>query len=263
MEYQEKFSAYVVIPAYILFDKELSDKAKLLYGLISSMCNHKGYCWATNAVFMRYLGAGSTKTPERLLKELGNRGYIQILDGQGGRGVTRKIYLTNFLQINLDKNVAVNLLANFSQANRDINVLVSPDKNVAANPDKNVGENNINNNNTPYSPPKGGSKALKRKVDGTVQLTPAQEDTFAMFWDAWPKKTDKQKSRERWVRLDPDEKLLQDILCAIERQKESRQWQDKQFIPSPAKWLLNRKWEDEADPPGENKAKNQEVQFLE
>lgn len=263
MENQQNFSAYVVIPSYILFDMELPDKAKLLYGLISSMCNHKGYCWATNAVFMRYLGARSTKTPERLIKELKDRGYIQILDGQGGRGITRKIYLTNFLQINLDGNVAVNLLANFSTVNRDINVLANPDRNVAANPDRNVGENNINNNNTPYSPPKGVGKISKRKIDGTVQLTPAQESTFAMFWDAWPKKTDKQKARERWARLNPDKKLLQDILAAIERQKTTRQWQDKQFIPSPAKWLLNRKWEDETDPPTGNQTKSQEVQFLE
>lgn len=244
MDNQEKFSAYVVIPAYILFDKELSDKAKLLYGLISSMCNHKGYCWATNAVFMRYLSVESTKTPQRLLRELRERGYIQVVDGQGGKADARQIYLTNFLPCTPDRNVQS-----------------TPDKNVPGTPDKNVLQNNININNTPYSPPKEGSKKLRRNSDGVVRLTEQQERTFAAFWTAWPKKTDKQKARERWFRLNPDEKLLEDILSAIARQKASPQWRDVQFIPGPAKWLLNRKWEDEAESPV--RTENTEVNWLE
>lgn len=43
---------YWFIPNVVLFNNELSDKQKLLYCLISSLCAEKGYCWATN----EYLG---------------------------------------------------------------------------------------------------------------------------------------------------------------------------------------------------------------
>ena len=241
MDNVENFSAYVVIPSYVLFDKKLSDKAKLLYGLISSMCNHKGYCWATNQTLMRFLGAESDRTLRRLLKELVEQGHIVVADNQGGRGVRRKIYLANFIPQNPDKNDRAN-----------------PDKNVRANPDKNVRQNNINNNNTPYSPPEGQSenpeksmeekpkkKRIKRSPDGVVQLSPELEESFARFWAAWPKPVDKQKARERWDNLHPDESLLQEILTAIERQKQTPQWQHVRYIPGPARWLLNRMWEDE------------------
>lgn len=43
---------YWFIPNVVLFNNELSDKQKLLYCLVSSLCAEKGYCWATN----EYLG---------------------------------------------------------------------------------------------------------------------------------------------------------------------------------------------------------------
>lgn len=237
----ENFSAYVVIPSYVLFDKKLSDKAKLLYGLISSMCNHKGYCWATNQTMMRFLDTQTDRTVQRMLRELVDQGYIIVTGNQGGRNTRRKIYLTNFVPQNPVKNVGVN-----------------SDKNVTVNPDKNVTQNNININNTPYSPPEGQrenpeesmeekpkKKRIKRSPDGVVQLSPELEESFAQFWEAWPKKTDKQKARERWARLHPDDNLLEEILAAIERQKQTPQWQHLQYIPGPARWLLNRMWEDE------------------
>lgn len=44
-----------------------------------------------------------------------------------------------------------------------------------------------------------------------------------------------------------DEQLLNDMLSAIKKQMNSKQWQDKQFIPNPATWLNQCRWEDEID----------------
>jgi len=49
---KKEFSTYSVIPTEIMLSKELSSTSKVLYGLISSLTNEKGYCWASN----KYLG---------------------------------------------------------------------------------------------------------------------------------------------------------------------------------------------------------------
>ena len=47
-----------------------------------------------------------------------------------------------------------------------------------------------------------------------------------------------------------DDELLDVILTAIERQKASDQWtkDNGQFIPHPATWLNQKRWEDETIP---------------
>ena len=72
-------------------------------------------------------------------------------------------------------------------------------------------------------------------------------DLFSKFWDAYPKHIAKQSAVKAFEKLKPDEKLLEAMLKAIELQKESKQWEkdDGAFIPYPATWLNQRRWEDE------------------
>ena len=77
-------------------------------------------------------------------------------------------------------------------------------------------------------------------------------DLFNQFWTAYPKHIAKQSAVKAFEKLKPDEKLLEAMLKAIEMQKESKQWEkdDGAFIPYPATWLNQRRWEDEL-PQGE------------
>ena len=72
-------------------------------------------------------------------------------------------------------------------------------------------------------------------------------DLFNRFWDAYPKHIAKQSAVKAFEKLKPDEKLLEAMLKAIARQKESKQWEKDggAFIPYPATWLNQRRWEDE------------------
>ena len=68
---------------------------------------------------------------------------------------------------------------------------------------------------------------------------------FDEFWKAYPRHTAKEKAVKAWGKVDSS--LLPEILEAIEKQKQSSQWQrDKgQYIPHPATWINQKRWEDE------------------
>ncbi len=84
-----KPSYYAIIPANVRYDSDISPNAKLLYGEITSLCNQKGYCWATNEYFSKLYGV-SDRTIRNLLKQLNDKNYIkiEIKDNQ-----SRKIYI--------------------------------------------------------------------------------------------------------------------------------------------------------------------------
>lgn len=76
-------------------------------------------------------------------------------------------------------------------------------------------------------------------------------DLFARFWTAYPRKAGKGAAERAFQKCRPDVRLLTAMLDALEAQKRSGQWQreDGRFIPHPATWLNQRRWEDEPEPP--------------
>ncbi len=75
---------------------------------------------------------------------------------------------------------------------------------------------------------------------------------FESFWGAYPRKTAKPAALKAWGKLAPDAGLVALILAALDRHRASEQWRRDggQFIPHPATWLNQRRWEDELPPPG-------------
>lgn len=73
---EEKPNYYAVIPADVRYDKDLTDKAKLLFGEISALSNKNGYCYASNKYFADIYEI-SQATTKRLLKQLEDKEYIK------------------------------------------------------------------------------------------------------------------------------------------------------------------------------------------
>ena len=73
-------------------------------------------------------------------------------------------------------------------------------------------------------------------------------ELFAVFWDAYPRKTSKGSAEKAFAKINPNEQLVGRMRAAIERAKTSDQWRKENgtFIPYPATWLNARGWEDEA-----------------
>jgi hypothetical protein len=77
------------------------------------------------------------------------------------------------------------------------------------------------------------------------------DESFQRFWSAYPKKIAKVEAQKVWLKLKPTPELVEQIIAAVERQKQTRQWQKDggQFIPHPTTWLSQKRWEDELPEP--------------
>ena len=71
---------------------------------------------------------------------------------------------------------------------------------------------------------------------------------FAAFWAAYPRKVGKEAARRAFAKVPKEAWPL--LVPAVNAQKLSRQWQKDggQYIPNPATWLNQGRWEDEAGP---------------
>jgi hypothetical protein len=84
--------------------------------------------------------------------------------------------------------------------------------------------------------------------------SPLQDRLFERFWNAYPRKTGKGAARKVWSRLKPGTELVDRMLVSVAAQKRSAQWLEGngKFIPHPATWLNQERWEDEPEPgPGQ------------
>ena len=68
---------YSILPAYIRYDEKLTDKAKLIFSEITSLCNANGECYVQNKYFENQYSL-SERTVTRIISLLKNRGYIEI-----------------------------------------------------------------------------------------------------------------------------------------------------------------------------------------
>jgi hypothetical protein len=77
----------------------------------------------------------------------------------------------------------------------------------------------------------------------------SENESFDLFWSAYPKKVGKKKAESCWAKIRPDTNLLANILNSLDRQKKSPQWTKDggQFIPHAATWLNQERWNDEVD----------------
>jgi hypothetical protein len=75
-----------------------------------------------------------------------------------------------------------------------------------------------------------------------------KNDRFEQFWQIYPRHEVKVKARQVFERINPDDDTLKAMLQWIGQAKYSKQWQSPHFIPHPATWLNQRRWEDDVPP---------------
>lgn len=76
-----------------------------------------------------------------------------------------------------------------------------------------------------------------------------QEQRFERFWNAYPKKVGKAEARKAWKKAKITSEIFEKVLTAIEAGKAAEQWQREggRFIPNPATWINQGRWDDELE----------------
>lgn len=70
---------------------------------------------------------------------------------------------------------------------------------------------------------------------------------FDEWYKAYPRKSNRGQAEKAWLKLQPDDTLIDTMLRAVEIQKKSADWTKDggTFIPHPGTWLNNKRWLDE------------------
>ena len=114
----------------------------------------------------------------------------------------------------------------------------------------------VTNDNESKSKSKSKSKSIKENVE-EKNITPIppkddeklltdSEKMFLEFWEAYPKKRDKQGCERAFKRIPKLKEVFPAIMKALEIQKQSEQWTKArgQYIPNPLTYIHQERWLD-------------------
>jgi hypothetical protein len=191
--------------------------------------------------------AGDTGIDIPRVKELLANGLKNVLYDEA----TRHVFVRNFHRYNAGgspKLIETSILNDFSHSQetylwndflvtyQEFNGKITP---LVPNPKCN-----------PISKPNPNRTVCKRLAKG-FQTAVVPGNSFATFWEAYPRKVGKQDAQKAFAKVSPDETLLAVMLAAIEKAKQTEGWQKEKgkYIPHPATWLNGKRWDDEIGEP--------------
>lgn len=179
---------YAIIPAIVRYDNQLNGNAKLLYGELTALANERGYCWATNQYFASLYNV-SKRTIISWMKQLEKRKYIkiQVFYKPDSKIVDRRhIYILPFPT---DTEFYTPSEENF----------ITYGKNHHEGGEENFttpGEENFTENNTLLNNTENNTKNKKNSVEPSSTMP----ELFEKVWQTYPKKTNKKKAREQFLK---------------------------------------------------------------
>lgn len=96
---------------------------------------------------------------------------------------------------------------------------------------------------------RGGEKSSPNNIDNNIDNIYSanfdKNEAFKRFWDLYPRKTNKKKAKDSFVKKCTDENILNKMINAVINQKKTEQWQNIKYIPHATTWLNGERWEDE------------------
>ncbi len=69
------------------------------------------------------------------------------------------------------------------------------------------------------------------------------EEQFKQFWLEYPRKVSKLAAQKKFMKIPKENFKL--IMSSLEKYKKTEQWKETKYIPHPATWLYQERWEDE------------------
>lgn len=225
----EKPGFYAILPSPVRYDRRLSASEKVFFAEITALSDQCGYCYAGNGYFSELYDT-SDRTVQRWVKHLQELGYVAVTNVRDGAAMQRRI-------------------SPLSDAGHEEAPETEADKNVGERHPVSAGDKNVAYPPTKMSPtPRQKCRLEQYKNNNTSNnnTTRACARGFDRFWAAYPRKVGKGAAERNFERIRPDAALLDRMLRAIEVQRKSDTWL-RGYIPNPATWLNQRRWEDEPD----------------
>lgn len=95
--------------------------------------------------------------------------------------------------------------------------------------------------NTPHTPQGERKSRIKLTEKGEA------EREFNLLYDSYPKKRGKEAAKRKYIQMHGKIPPVDELIRIVEEWKKTEDWtkQNGQFIPLPATWLNQRRWEDE------------------
>ena len=95
-ENKESIGYYSVIPATVLYNKDLKANEKLLYAIITSLACKEGYCFASNKYLAEKLDV-NPKTVSSWISDLRDKSFItvELIRNKNNQIIQRKIYIND------------------------------------------------------------------------------------------------------------------------------------------------------------------------
>lgn len=115
-------NGFCMIPNVVLYDNELSDKQKLLYWTISSLCAEKWYCWASNDYIWELLWVNKW-TISKNIAVLEQKWYIHItLDSNYKRYIELNSIVENNNSCDNSQGGLWKITRGYCEKSQDINI---------------------------------------------------------------------------------------------------------------------------------------------
>ena len=95
-ENKESIGYYSVIPATVLYNKELKANEKLLYAIITSLACKEGYCFASNKYLAEKLDV-NPKTISSWISDLRDKNFVivELIRNKNKQIIQRRIYIND------------------------------------------------------------------------------------------------------------------------------------------------------------------------
>lgn len=227
-QFEDRRKRQFIMVDYIVLESiaEMGRNAFAVYCVLLRCMNNERMAWPSWKRLMRLSGL-SRNMIGKALKTLENRGFLTRMQGRRKGAYSSNMYYINDLYEN---NVPENISP--SDQNTEYHKTVhgetilhnslSRSRSFELDPEKKggVGGNNIENG-------------------------PQTPDGFDRFWQLYPRKVAKAKARAIWQRKQLDH-LTGQICESVKRHiVSSPQWQNPQYIPHPATYLNQERWEDD------------------
>ena len=90
---------------------------------------------------------------------------------------------------------------------------------------------------------------IRNNKPKTIKQKTEFVDNFEEFWSEYPRKVGKQKAQELYSRLQKNGVVHESIMRGLRSQLPDMKKKEVQYIPHPATWLNQGRWEDEPEKP--------------